>query len=455
MATETAGVMLMLRYGVREDMERCLAKALQGSSTPATVRGISGTLQYRCYPYEESMGRCHAHWMVVLTLVLAGCADTEGTQMMSSTSIVANVPDSTAVVPPTAEPPAQPAIAPTLQPTSTFLATTAASSTASSTPSIAASPTVAPLSTPTVMVSPPASPHFIYPISRSGGVPGDGFFIRHGYATENTWFNPNHWHTGEDWYALEGDTAGAEVRAVADGEVVYVGSNYPGRVVIVRHADDLFSMYGHLDPAVAVTEGQRVSRNDLLGTVLRRGDDVPNHLHFEMRTFLFTDAVNGTSPRYPFRCGPGCTPGPGYWPIDAPELPDVLGWRNPTHVLAGRTGWTASDDSAVDVLGEVIMATGAPSQTLGLWTTLDESNNPVGPQGELILQPGEHYAVLDTRAGHEAPEQTGATAYRLWYRLLLEDGRTGWVAALSADGADRGSNGMPSSVRFNLLPDFP
>ena len=67
-----------------------------------------------------------------------------------------------------------------------------------------------------------------------------------------------------------GDTAGARVYAVADGEVVYAGANYPGRVVIVRHADDLYSMYGHLDPALAVRVGQQVARGDLIGTVLRR-----------------------------------------------------------------------------------------------------------------------------------------------------------------------------------------
>jgi len=37
-----------------------------------------------------------------------------------------------------------------------------------------------------------------YPIGLAGQVPGDGFVIRHGSATENTWYNPGWWHTGED-----------------------------------------------------------------------------------------------------------------------------------------------------------------------------------------------------------------------------------------------------------------
>src|SRR5215217_3398033 len=76
---------------------------------------------------------------------------------------------------------------------------------------------------------------FGLPIGFPDRLPGDGFFVRHGYACENTWYNPGGWHTGEDWYAIGEETAGALIYAVAAGEVVFVGSNYPGLVVIVRH----------------------------------------------------------------------------------------------------------------------------------------------------------------------------------------------------------------------------
>ena len=78
----------------------------------------------------------------------------------------------------------------------------------------------------------PPSSLFSYPIGVPGEPLGDGFFIRDGAEVENTWYNPGYWHTGEDWYAVAGDTAGAHVYAIADGAVVYVGGNYPGRVVI-------------------------------------------------------------------------------------------------------------------------------------------------------------------------------------------------------------------------------
>ncbi len=41
-------------------------------------------------------------------------------------------------------------------------------------------------------------PEFSYPIGLPGRPLGDGFIVRHGYATENTWYNPGWWHTGED-----------------------------------------------------------------------------------------------------------------------------------------------------------------------------------------------------------------------------------------------------------------
>ncbi|HEY1015221.1 MAG TPA: M23 family metallopeptidase, partial [Herpetosiphonaceae bacterium] len=225
------------------------------------------------------------------------------------------------------------------------LAPAAASPSLGATPQ-AARPTISPAAQPTATDSPPAAApsatpqpaeqRWDYPIGKADGIPGDGFYIRHGYAAENTWYNPGYWHTGEDWYAqADAETAGAEVYAAAAGTVAYVGGNYPGRVVIISHGE-LFSMYGHLDPAVLVAEGQAVERGTPLGLVLRRGDAVPNHLHFEVRRFLTTAAVNGASPRHPFRCGPGCPPGPGYWPIADPEPPAALGWRNPTHAIAGR-----------------------------------------------------------------------------------------------------------------------
>ncbi len=292
----------------------------------------------------------------------------------------------------------------------------------------------------------PRPPAWIYPIRYPGRPPGDGFLIRHGFQTENTWYNPGDWHTGEDWYALEDDTAGAEIVAVAPGVVDYADGNYPGRVVIVRHADHVYSMYGHLDNALSVAEGQTVERGQLLGTVLRRGDDTPNHLHFELRSFFTADPVNGPAPRYAYRCGPQCAPGPGYWPISAPELPGAVGWFNPTHQIA-RNAWPEPGTP-----GEVVVATAPVSPTLDLYAAVDENGVPSEPSGTLALEAGSRYTMLESRAGPQRPPTTSAESYSLWYRLALPDGRDGWVAGLAASANDTGSDGRPSSVRFNFLP---
>jgi len=61
-------------------------------------------------------------------------------------------------------------------------------------------------------------------------------------------------HAGTDWFELNGNSAaGDSVTAIADGVVEWVSgstANYPGAVVIIRHADPdlgtLYSVYMHL-----------------------------------------------------------------------------------------------------------------------------------------------------------------------------------------------------------------
>lgn len=294
-----------------------------------------------------------------------------------------------------------------------------------------------------ILLAPPApDAGYGYPIRAGGRAPGDGFFVRHAYAAENTWYNPGYAHTGEDWYAIEGDTAGAEVIAAAPGMVRYVGANYPGRVVIVRGDDGLFAMYGHLDPAVAVRVGRRVARGEVLGTVLRRRDGrAPSHLHFELRTFYTARAVNGAAPRYPFRCGRNCPPGPGYWPLRAPDHPSDLGWRTPTHVIAHR----GAPDTA-------LVASTPPSDTIILWDAPPVGQVGARPVGELALVPGERLPLLAQRAGPEDARALGAGGYALWYRVELPDGTRGWAQAAVPSDEETGADGRPASVRFNLLP---
>lgn len=364
--------------------------------------------------------------IVVLTACTATSAQPVATPAPSfaTASGVATAPAPTATAMPAA--PAPPTLTPTTLPLT---------ATATATPPL---PTVTPL-------PPPA--RFGLPIGRAGQLPGDGFFLRHGYAVENTWFNPGYWHTGEDWYAVSGESAGAAVYAVAGGTVEYVGANYPGRVVIVRHAADLYSMYGHLDPAVDVAGGQEVARGDRLGTVLRRSDTVPNHLHFELRTFLISEPVNGARPRYPFRCGVNCPPGPGYWPIDAPDHPSDMGWRNPTHMIAARL----FPANASGLLGQVVVVSEPFAATTTLWSAPPDTAGTAQPLGELALEAGNRYPLLAVYHGPPDSRATGAAGYLLWYQIGLADGNSAWVQAAVADDFETGSDGRPATIWIDFL----
>jgi hypothetical protein len=67
------------------------------------------------------------------------------------------------------------------------------------------------------------APDFSYPMGLRGQPLGDGFFIRHGYATENVPYYPGWWHTGENWFFASDETFGLPVYAVAAGDVVFAG----------------------------------------------------------------------------------------------------------------------------------------------------------------------------------------------------------------------------------------
>ncbi|MGC4191103.1 MAG: M23 family metallopeptidase [Thermomicrobiales bacterium] len=278
------------------------------------------------------------------------------------------------------------------------------------------------------------------PIRWQFGRSGDGFHIRHGYATENTWYNPGWWHTGEDWYALDdGETGGAEVVAVAPGMVVFVGSDYPGRVVIVQHLPYLYSMYGHLDEAVGVAETDVVEAGQTLGTVLTRTDGVaPSHLHFEIRTFLFSTEINGDAPRYDVSCGYQCAPGPGYWPQDAPEHPSALGWLNPLEEMAS---WRASSDPFTVTVSQS-----------GAGRMADVFAVPGGEvTNTLVLEAGQTFEVTGVQVNDPESIGTSADAYALWYEVTL-GAASGWVSAIAISDRDTGSDGRPSGIDVLLLP---
>jgi murein DD-endopeptidase MepM/ murein hydrolase activator NlpD len=200
-------------------------------------------------------------------------------------------------------------------------------------------------------------------------------------------------------------------------------------------------MYGHLDYALAVSEGQDVTVGQPLGSVLLRTDGTaPSHLHFEIRTFLTTPEVNGTQPRYGFACGYNCAPGPGYWPIDAPEHPSAMGWRNPTHVIAKRS--QAGNDAVV--------ADGI-NETVPVWS-LPSDRADAEQIGEVPLRTGDQFTWSSTAAGPEVTSGWSAERYRLWYEVELPALGSGWIQAAVPSDIETGGDGRASAIVPRLLP---
>ncbi len=145
------------------------------------------------------------------------------------------------------------------------------------------------------------------------------------------------YHAGEDLYAGPADssvsTENAEVRAVADGVVVFAPTvfNYPGFVVIIEHTlrsgEKVYSLYAHLKGPLNVAAGQQVKRGQLLGKVMYfaytgnypqyhpSGND--SHLHFEIRQFY--SGTNIYPYPYTYCNKPGNVPGVGYTYPSGPD----------------------------------------------------------------------------------------------------------------------------------------
>jgi murein DD-endopeptidase MepM/ murein hydrolase activator NlpD len=121
------------------------------------------------------------------------------------------------------------------------------------------------------------------------GWPVDGGWVSDGFGGERG-------HKGMDIAA----STGTEIYAAADGEVVSAGWNTGGYGYFVQigHTDEYQTVYGHMS-MVLVTEGQYVSRGQLIGKVGNTGNSFGSHCHFEVRHLgicldpaLFVNTVN-------------------------------------------------------------------------------------------------------------------------------------------------------------------
>jgi murein DD-endopeptidase MepM/ murein hydrolase activator NlpD len=105
----------------------------------------------------------------------------------------------------------------------------------------------------------------------AGQEPGSGFGSRRVINGQ-----PRAPHTGIDFSAPRG----TPVVAANSGRVALLGDYFfPGRLVALDHGLGLYTLYFHLD-TVAVTDGERVERGQVVGTVGSTGRATGPHLHF-------------------------------------------------------------------------------------------------------------------------------------------------------------------------------
>ena len=77
---------------------------------------------------------------------------------------------------------------------------------------------------------------------------------------------------------------GTPILSAQQGSVVYAGRDFRGfgNMVLIESGQGWATIYGHLEK-ILVTEGQRVSQGENIGTMGRSGRATGVHLHFEIR----------------------------------------------------------------------------------------------------------------------------------------------------------------------------
>lgn len=98
---------------------------------------------------------------------------------------------------------------------------------------------------------------------------------------------------------------GTPVHAAADGLVIFAGpdeeavyspwNKFYGNVIVIRHADELFTLYAHLS-VIDVQAGQAVAVGQKIGEVGKTGGAIGSHLHFEVRRGDVEDYFSALNP---------------------------------------------------------------------------------------------------------------------------------------------------------------
>jgi|GEM_PF-905171 len=110
---------------------------------------------------------------------------------------------------------------------------------------------------------------------------------------EHNYVHSSSWRTGEGSGEFDHHESidiavptGYSVRATAAGVVVHAYNMFDqyGKVVIIRHANNVYSLYGHLS-RINVAKGANVSQGDIIGQSGNTGNSTGAHLHFAISKF--------------------------------------------------------------------------------------------------------------------------------------------------------------------------
>lgn len=127
--------------------------------------------------------------------------------------------------------------------------------------------------------------HFIF---QNPILPPGNTFVDVTYRYGSTQENQREPHHGVEFL----NKFGTPVHAAADGVIQFAGpdkeavyspwTGFYGNVVVIRHADEMYTLYAHLS-RIDVKAGDEVKTGDLIGEVGHSGVATGSHLHFEVR----------------------------------------------------------------------------------------------------------------------------------------------------------------------------
>lgn len=102
-------------------------------------------------------------------------------------------------------------------------------------------------------------------------------------------------HRGVDYAA----GSGTPIMSAGDGKIQFAGwKNGYGRTIIVQHANNITTLYGHMSKLGQYRTGQRVRQGDVIGYVGMTGLASGPHLHYEFRVAgVHRDPLKVTLPK--------------------------------------------------------------------------------------------------------------------------------------------------------------